>query len=100
NQLSARFRGGIVFETGGAGMTLDGQPVLAGVVPSADLSGTYANALTFNNPANNFTGNGGGLTGLNASQLTSGTVPLAQLPAAVVTNNQAGVTLSGAFSGN
>ena len=33
-------------------------------------------------------GNGGGLTGLNASQLTSGTVPLAQLPAGLVTNNE------------
>ena len=62
-------------------------------------------------------GNGGGLTNLNASQLTSGTVPSAaltsvpaasltgtiapaQLPAAVVTNTETGVTLSGAFNGN
>ncbi len=33
-----------------------------------------------------FAGNGGGLTNLNASQLTTGTVPLAQLPTVVVTN--------------
>jgi len=66
------------------------------------------NTPTFNG---NFTGSGGGLTGLNASQLTSGTVPLAQLPVAVVTNNASGITLSnatlngtfngsGTFSGN
>ena len=46
------------------------------------------------------TGNGGGLTNLNASQLASGTVPLAQLPGVVVTNNQSGLTLSGTFIGD
>jgi hypothetical protein len=40
--------------------------------------------------ANSFTGDGSALTGLNASALASGTVPLAQLPATVVTNNYAG----------
>jgi len=46
-------------------------------------------------------GDGGGLTNLSASQLDSGTVPLAQLPAAVVTNHDAAnVTLSGTFSGD
>jgi hypothetical protein len=46
-------------------------------------------------------GDGGGLTNLSASQLDSGTIPLAQLPAAVVTNHDAAnVTLSGTFSGN
>lgn len=50
--------------------------------------------------ATDFAGGGSGLTGLNASQLTSGTVPLAQLPAAVVTNNALNVTLAGKFSGN
>lgn len=44
-------------------------------------------------------GNGGGLASLNASQLTTGTVPLAQLPAAVITNNAAGITLNGSFTG-
>ena len=43
---------------------------------------------------------GGNLTGLNASQLTSGTVSLARLPAAVVTNGALGVTLSGTLGGN
>jgi hypothetical protein len=46
-------------------------------------------------------GNGSGLTNLSAAQLGSGIIPLAQLPAAVVTNNDAAsVTLSGTFSGN
>jgi len=41
-------------------------------------------------------GNGGGLTNLNASQLAGGTIPLAQLPAAVATNDPSGnVTLNG-----
>jgi hypothetical protein len=69
NQLSARFTGGVVFETAGAGMTLDGQPILAGTVPSGNLSGTYPNAVTFNNAGNSFSGNGSGLTGVNASTL-------------------------------
>jgi hypothetical protein len=45
-------------------------------------------------------GNGGGLTNLNASQISTGTIPLAQLPAAVVTNNETGITLGGTFNGN
>ncbi len=47
-----------------------------------------------------FSGNGGGLTNLNASQLVSGTVPLAQLPSTVVTNTATGLTLGGTFSGS
>ena len=46
----------------------------------------------------NFTGNGGNLTNLNAASLT-GTLPLAVLPASVITNNQTGVTLNGALTG-
>ena len=44
---------------------------LSGVVPSASLSGTYSNAVTLNNPNNNFsgafTGNGANLTNVNAA---------------------------------
>ncbi|EEF57871.1 FG-GAP-like repeat-containing protein [Pedosphaera parvula] len=47
-----------------------------------------------------FSGNGTGLTSLNASQITSGTVPLARLPTAVVTNTENGVTLGGSFAGS
>src|SRR5580658_5877115 len=45
--------------------------------PLGGLAGTYGNQLTFSNSANQFTGNGGNLTALNASQLTTGTVPAA-----------------------
>ncbi|HEY3763186.1 MAG TPA: hypothetical protein VGN23_15680 [Verrucomicrobiae bacterium] len=44
NQLSVRFTGGIVFVTGGAGMTLDGQPVLAGN-NGANLANVNASTL-------------------------------------------------------
>src|SRR5262249_35514376 len=47
-----------------------------------------------------FKGDGDGLTNLNASRITSGTLPAAQLPSAAVTNGEAAVTLSGSFSGN
>jgi microcystin-dependent protein len=73
---------------------------IAGVLSSGALSGNYPGAVTFPNAANSFSGNGGGLTGLNASQLTTGTVPLAQLPGGLVTNNAGGVSLSGTFTGN
>jgi len=43
--------------------------------------------------------NGAGLTDVNAANLT-GAVPLALLPASVVTNNESGVTLDGAFTGD
>jgi len=74
---------------------------LAGPLPSAQLSGTYQNAVTFNNGADNFNGtftgqflgysfigggftgtfvgNGSGLVALNAGQLTSGIVPPTQM---------------------
>jgi hypothetical protein len=48
--------------------------------------------------ATNFSGNGSGLTGLSAAQLTTGVLPLAQLPVAVVTNNETGVTLGGTIN--
>jgi hypothetical protein len=46
-----------------------------------------------------FNGNGSGLTGLTATQL-NGTLSLAQLPGAVVTNTETDVTLGGTFTGN
>jgi hypothetical protein len=61
---------------------------LSGPVGSANLAGTYSGAVTLNNAANGFTGNGAGLTALNASQLTSGTVPDARLAANVARTNQ------------
>ena len=71
---------------------------ISGTVSSANLSGTYGNAVTLNNAGNSFSGNGSGLTGLNAASLT-GTLPVASLPATVVTNTETGVTLGGTFNG-
>ncbi len=56
---------------------------LSGTLNSAQLGGTYSGALTLNNAANSFSGSGAGLTSLNASQLTSGTVAAARLSASV-----------------
>ena len=49
--------------------------ITAGNVTSGGLAGTFTNAVNFNNPANSFAGNGGGLTNVNAATvggLTSG----------------------------
>ena len=61
---------------------------LLGTVSSSQLSGVYANPLTFSSPANSFSGNGTGLTALNASQLNNGTIPDARLAANVARVNQ------------
>lgn len=57
NQFSARFTGGVRFVTGGAGLTIDGLPV---------VSGNDINAVTLTNGsdtfAGTFSGNGAGLT--------------------------------------
>jgi hypothetical protein len=60
---------------------------VTGVVPSGGVSGTYGSAVTFSNAANQFAGNGAGLTGLNASQISSGTVANARLPTNVTLLN-------------
>ncbi|MFZ0829313.1 MAG: hypothetical protein WAO02_18025 [Verrucomicrobiia bacterium] len=60
NQLSARFTGGVVFQTAGAGMTLDGQSI---------LTSGYGNPVTLNNAGNSFTGDGTGLANVNAATL-------------------------------
>ena len=52
---------------------------LTGTLPSGVLCGIYGCAITFNNPGDSFTGDGSGLTGLNASTLATGTVPDARL---------------------
>jgi hypothetical protein len=56
---------------------------LSGQLPGASLYGTYSQAITLNNAANQFSGNGSGLTSLNAAALTSGTLPEARLGANV-----------------
>ncbi len=59
-------------------------------------------SVLFNTPDYHadFTGNGSGVTDLDASELTAGTVSLARLPTALLTNTQSGITLTGTFSGN
>jgi len=69
NQFNVRATGGVRLETRGAGATIDGLQLLSGVVPSSSIAGGYSSAVTFNNPANSFTGNGGGLTNVNAATL-------------------------------
>jgi hypothetical protein len=81
---------------------------LSGTVPTSALSGPYGNALTLNNAGNSYngtfngsvSGNGSGLTSLNASQLTTGTVPDARLSGNVALLN-ANQTFTGVntFSG-
>ena len=51
----------------------EGASNVVGVVPGGGLSGTYSHAVSFNNAGNNFdgsfSGNGSGLTGVNAATL-------------------------------
>lgn len=72
---------------------------LSGALPSSQLAGTYSSAVTLNNAANSFSGSGAGLTGLNASQLTSGTVADARLSGNVALLNSspsfAGIVTAG-----
>ena len=105
------------YSAGGLGTTINTQALAltwnaAGNVgigtanPSARLS-VYGNATVASNltvvgavTAASFTGNGSALTALNAASLNTGTVPLAQLPALLVTNGESAVTLAGTFSGD
>lgn len=76
---------------------------VTGVVPAGSLSGSYPGVVTFNNGANvfdgTFNGNGNGLTSLNASQLTSGTVPAAALGNAWQTGGNSGTVPGTNFLG-
>jgi len=42
---------------------------ISGTLPAASFSGTYGNAVTLNNAGNSFSGNGAGLTSVNATTL-------------------------------
>jgi trimeric autotransporter adhesin len=68
------------------------------VVSGIGLTNAYITNGVITNST--FAGNGAGLTNLDATQLSSGVIPLARLPLSVVTEGETGVTLSGAFSGN
>jgi hypothetical protein len=74
---------------------------LTGTLPAGALSGTYGDPITLNNAGNGFVGNGSGLTSLNASQLTGGTVADARLAADVALTDVTQIfTGSNIFSGN
>jgi len=79
-EIGVRTNGGNVFATISPRAPLSPAPYaitasnLSGVVSSRGLSGAYTNALTLNNPANSFTGNGAGLTNLNGANIAAGTI--------------------------
>src|SRR5262245_6095776 len=85
------------FTGNGAALTgLNATNVATGVLADARLSSnvaflaftqTFVGVKTFTSPANSFTGNGAGLSALNASNLSSGTVPDARLSAQVALLN-------------
>jgi hypothetical protein len=83
---------------------------VVGTISSTLISGNYSNSVNFVNPTNtfagSFSGNGVGLTNLNASNISSGTLNNARLPSdvALLGQNQTftGVnsfTASNSFSG-
>ena len=72
---------------------------VSGTISSAALSGTYTGPVMFSNGGNSFSGDGSGLTGLNASQLTSGTVPAAVLANAWKITGNSGTTPGANFLG-
>lgn len=81
---------------------------IVGVLSSSAISGTYSNSVSFVNSGNSFagafagtfTGNGNGLTNLNASNLSTGTVADGLLPSdvAFLGHNQV-FTGSNSFTG-
>ncbi len=72
----------------------------SGTLASGLLAGSYTGAVTFGNASNSFSGSGAGLSGLNASNVTGGTLADARLSAnvAFLTGSQT-FTGSKAFSG-
>jgi hypothetical protein len=83
-----------------------GAATLTGPLPGASLAGNYSQTVSITNAANqfrgSFTGNGGGLTNLNAAQLASGTLPSARLSGSygnALTLNNAANSFTGSGAG-
>jgi hypothetical protein len=74
-EIAVRTNGGGAFSTLTPRQPITAAPYaitagnLIGTVSATGLSGTYSSAITLNNAANNFTGNGTGLTDVNAATL-------------------------------
>jgi hypothetical protein len=76
---------------------------ITGSVPNGSLNGSYTMPVTFNNASNiiggTFSGNGFGLTNLNASQLTSGVISnIAQNDIPSITFSNIGVGMYPAYN--
>ncbi len=119
---SQTFIAGVITGNGGGLTNLSVSAAsLTGTIPLAQLpAAVVTNGASGVNISGNISGNGGGLTNLNGAQLTgvitgngagltnlsvsaaslTGTIPLAQLPATVITNGASGVNISGNISGN
>jgi hypothetical protein len=71
--------------------SLNGQPAsyylnagnLTGTINDAAISGAYSQPITLNNASNLFFGSGAGLSQLNASAISTGTINDARMPASV-----------------
>jgi len=103
NEFAVRAAGGVRFVTSGGGLTLNGAPVLTSGGSSAVSLTNPSNAFT-----GTFTGNGAGLTNLNAWQLggNAGTTPGTHFlgttdnqPVEVRVNGQRGLRIEPAVSG-
>jgi hypothetical protein len=74
---------------------------LSGTLGSGQLSGEYSNKLTLSNTSNSFTGDGSGLTNVNAAKLNG--IPSSGFASTLTTNNLTGdqnITGNLAVSGN
>jgi hypothetical protein len=89
---------------------LNGQPAafytnaanLTGTVPSASISGSYSSALALSSTSNIFTGNGAALTGLNAANITAGSLPDSRLSTNIARLNSSNAfgSFTNSFLGN
>jgi hypothetical protein len=84
--------------SGSALTALNASNLASGIVPSARFSGTYSNAVTFNNAGNSFTGNGAGLT--NVAATTAATATNALSLGAVAAANYARTDTANTFTGS